>query len=221
MSSLKKITILRILLVLSSLIIFNTSSFSLWVSNGSGNAYNNGSGDGLTVSTSPIAQYIAEGGGYFLDSYSCTLQFMTKVELAGQRGMNYPELSQLLDAAIINMEQARYAYKLLKETADNTPYNPAVIEALKNFNYDLYRETNGLNKEIFTGVKGYLSSGNVTGIYGKLLEDMGTMINLLQTVKKSIDKNLFPPVGTVRQLNYTYSTSLLFGQYVAGIFETL
>jgi len=119
------------------------------------------------------------------------------------------------------MEQARYTYKLLKETADNTPYNPAVIEALKDFNYDLYRETNGLNKEIFTGVKSYLSSGRVTGIYGKLLADMGIMVDLLQTVKKSIDKNLFPPVGAVRQLNHTYSTSLLFGQYVASIFEAL
>jgi len=221
MSYKKTVTILRIFLVMTALMVFNINSFSYWYANGSENAYNNGSGDGLTVSTSPIAQYIAEGGGYLLDSYSCTLQFMTKVELAGQRGLNYAELSQLLDAAIINMEQARYSYKLLKETAEDTPYNPAVIEALKDFNYDLYRETNGLNKEIFTGVKSYLSSGNVTGIYGKLLADMGTMVNLLQTVKKSIDKNLFPPVGTVRQLNHAYSTSLLFGQYVAGIFEAL
>ena len=221
MSSLKKVTILRIFLVMILLAIFSTYSFSWWYANGTEGAYNNGSGDGLGAPTSPIAQYIAEGAGYFLDSYSCTLQFMTKVELSSQRGLNYPELSQLLDAAIINMEQARYTYKLLKETADNTPYNPAVIESLKNFNYDLYCKTNGLNKEIFTGVKGYLSKGNVTGIYWKLLEDMGIMVNLLQELKKNIDNNLFPPVGTVRQLNHTYSTSLLFGQYVAGVFEEL
>jgi hypothetical protein len=221
MSSLKKVTILRILLVMTVLTMFSTYSFSLWYANGTEGAYNNGSGDGLGAPTSPIAQYIAEGAGYFLDSYSCTLQFMTKVELASQRGMNYPELSQLLDAAIINMEQARYTYRLLKETADNTPYNPAVIEALKNLNYDLYCKANGLNKEIFTGVKSYLRSGNVTGIYGKLLADMGIMVNLLQSVKKNIDNNLFPPVETVRQLNYIYSTSLLFGQYAAAVFEAL
>jgi hypothetical protein len=221
MSYLKKFKILRILLVITALTMFSTYSFSIWYANGSENVYNNGSGYGLGAPTSPIAQYIAEGAGYFLDSYSCTLQFMTKVELASQRGMNYPELSQLLDAAIINMEQARYTYKLLKETADNTPYNPVVIEALKNFNYDLYCKTNGLNKEIFTGVKSYLNSGRVTGIYGKLLSDMGIMVNLLQSVKKNIDNNLFPPVGIVRQLNHIYSTSLLFGQYVAGVFEAL
>ena len=221
MNYLKKFTILRILFVMTALMIFNTYSFSWWLSNGSENSYNNGSGDGLGAPTSPIAQYIAEGAGYFLDSYSCTLQFMTKVELSSQRGLNYPELSQLLDAAIINMEQARYTYKLLKETADNTPYNPAVIEALKNFNYDLYCKTNGLNKEIFTGVKSYLSSGRVTGIYGKLLADMNTMIYLLKLIKKTIDNNLFPPVKVVRKLNYIYSNSLLFGQYVAGVFEAL
>jgi hypothetical protein len=220
MSYLKKFTILRILLVITVLTMFSTYSFSLWWCNNSDGAYN-GIGDGLGAPTSPIAQYIAEGAGYFLDSYSCTLQFMTKVELASQRGMNYPELSQLLDAAIINMEQARYTYRLLKETADNTPYNPAVIQALKNFNYNRYCEINCLNKEIFTGVKSYLSSGRVTEIYGKLLSDMGIMVNLLQSVKKNIDNNLFPPVKAVRKLNQTYSTSLLFGQYVAGVFEAL
>jgi hypothetical protein len=220
MSYLKKSTILRILLVITYLTIFNINLFSWWWCNNSDGAYN-GSGDGLGAPTSPIAQYIAEGAGYFLDSYSCTLQFMTKVELASQRGMNYPELSQLLDAALVNMQQARDTYKLLKETADNTPYNPLVIEALKNFNYELYCKTNGLNKEIFTGVKGYLSSGNVTGIYGKLLADMGIMVNLLQAIKKNIDNNMFPPVGAVRQLNHIYSTSLLFGQYVAAVFEAL
>jgi hypothetical protein len=96
-----------------------------------------------------------------------------------------------------------------------------VIEALKNFNYDRYCESNGLNNEIFNEVKGYLIKGQVSEIYGKLLEDMETMIVLLQSVKKNIDNNLFPPVRTVRQLNHNYSTSLLFGQYVADIFEAL
>jgi hypothetical protein len=50
---------------------------------------------------------------------------------------------------------------------------------------------------------------------------MGNMIDLLQKVKKNIDKYLFPPVGTVKQLNQTYSFSLLFGQYVADVFESL
>ena len=199
-----------------------TNSFSLWVSNGSGTAYDGG-GEGLNTSTSTaqIGQYIVEGAGYFLDSYSYMLQFMRKVELADSRELNYPELSQLLDAALVNMQQARDTYKLLKETAGITPYNPEVIEALKGFNYDLYCETNGLNKEIFTGVKSYLINGRVTEIYGKLLADMDTMIYLLKLIKKYIDINLFPPVKAVRKLNQTYSTSLLFGQYVADIFEAL
>jgi len=223
MRDLKNFKILRILVVIAVLMMFNTSIFSWWWANGSGNAYNGSGdgGDGLGAPLGQIDQYIVEGAGYFLDSYSYMLQFMRKVELASNLGLNYNELSQLLDAALVNMQQARDTYKLLKETADNTPYNPAVIEALKNFNYDLYCETNGLNKEIFTGVKGYLSKGQVREIYGKLLADMGIMVNLLQAVKKNIDNNLFPPVGTVRQLNHTYSISLLFGQYVASVFEAL
>jgi hypothetical protein len=215
-----KVTILKILLVMTALMIVNTNSFAIWWCNNTDGAFN-GSGEDISASTDLIEQYIAEGAGYFLDSYSCTLQFMRKVELAINRELNYPELNQLLDSALTNMEQARATYKLLKETADQTSYNPAVIDALKNFNYDMYCYSNGLNREIFNGVKSYLIRGQVREIYGKLLSDMGTIIDLLQTVKKNIDNNLFPPVGTVRQLNQTFSTSLLFGQYVAGVFEAL
>lgn len=222
MRYLKKFTILRILMVIIALSIFNTNSFSLWVSNGSETAYNGGDEySDTSKSTSQISQYIVEGAGYFLDSYSYTLRFMRKVELAGSRELNYPELGQMLDAALVNMQQARDTYILLKETADITPYNPVVIEALKNFNYDLYCEINGLNKEIFTAVKSYLINGQVTGTYVKLLSDMGPMVDLLQEVKKNINNNLFPPVKAVRKLNQIYSTSLLFGQYVAGVFEAL
>ena len=146
---------------------------------------------------------------------------MRKVELSAHRELNYPELSQLLDEALVNMVQARDTYKRLKETAEVTPYNPVIIEALKNFDYDRHCEINGLNKEIFTGVKSYLIDGRVTGIYGKLHADMNTMIYLLKLVKKNVDTNLFPPVKAVRILNQTYSNSLLFGQYVADVFESL
>jgi len=110
----------------------------------------------------------AADAGYFLDSYSYTLQFMRKVELSGNRELNYPELSQLLNAALFNMQQAR-----------------------------------------------------VTEIYGKLLADMEAILYLLKLVKKYVDANLFTPVKVVRKLNQTYSTALLFGQYVTGGFDSL
>ena len=223
MRYLKKFTIIKILLVIMALTIFSANLFPWWLSNGSGTAYNNSS-DGLNSPSSlnaDIDQYIIEGAGYFLDSYSYTLQFMRKVELSGNRELNYTELSQLLDTALVNMQQARDTYKILKETAEITPYNPVVIEALKKFDYDRYGVINWLNKEIFAQVKSYLIDGRVTGIYSKLHADMSTMIYLLKLVKKYVDINLFPPVKVVRKLNQTYSMALLFGQYVAGVFDSL
>jgi hypothetical protein len=221
MSYLKNFRILRILLLITSLMMFTTNSFSWWWCNNSDSAYGGDGGECLNTSTSLIDQYIVEGAGYFLDSYSYTLQFMRKVELAGSRELNYPDLNQLLDSALLSMQNARDTYKLLKETADITPYNPVVIEALNNFDYDRYCEENGLNDEIFNRVKSYLVKGQVTGIYGKLLADMETMIVLMRSIKINIDNNLFPPVKAVRKLNQTYSTSLLFGQYVAAVFADL
>jgi hypothetical protein len=223
MRYLKNFTILKIILVITAVVTFSTNSFSWWYCNNSGSAYNS-SGDGLSSPSSfvdDIDQYIVVGAGYFLDSYSYMLQFMRKVELAANMDLNYPELSQLLDAALVNMQQARNAYKRLKETAEITPYNQVVIEALKNFDYDRYCEINGLNKEIFTEVKSYLIDGRVTEIYGKLLADLDAMVFLLKLIKKNIEINLFPPAKAVRKLNQTYSTSLLFGQYVAAVFDSL
>jgi hypothetical protein len=223
MRYLKNFTILKILLAITFLSMLSTNSFTYWYANGSGTTYNSSS-EGLSSPSSlvdDIDQYIVEGAGYFLDSYSYTLQFMRKVELSANRELNYTELSQLLDTALGNMKQARDTYKRLQETAEVTPYNPVVIEELKNFDYDRYCENNGLNKEIFTGVKSYLIDGRVTEIYGKLLADMDAMLYLLKLIKKNIDSNLFPPVKSVRKLNQTYSTALLFGQYVADVFTDL
>lgn len=146
---------------------------------------------------------------------------MNHVELSTLKGMDYSRLQFLLDNALKRMIQANATYIHLKQTAAYTPYNPYIIEALKNFDYEEFCLAHRLNREIFIEVQSYLGSNSVTEMYGKLISDMEVIIKLITLVKENIDNGVFPSTRQVRQLNQAFSVSLLFGQYVAEVFESL
>ena len=141
------------------LIFLNFNLFSWWTINGSGIAYNGGTGSSScdTISSTNndgvIDIYIALAGGYFLESYAKTLTFMNKTELASFYGMNYNELQVLLNDALLNMELANQTYGYLHQIAANTPYNPVVIQALKDSNYHDFCSENHCSREIFSQVQ--------------------------------------------------------------------
>jgi hypothetical protein len=207
------------------LVIFMKAYLFSWVfANGSGNAYepppDPGSESRLTGTVTMEAD-IARGAGYFLEAYAHTLLFMNQLELSNFQGLDYRQLRFLLDTALKRMKQANAAYIHLHRTAEYTPYNPVVIDGLKNFNYEALCISLGLNREIFAGVQAYLGSGSVTEMYGKLISDMEAIIKLITKVKENIDNGVFPNTSRVRQLSQAFSKSLLFGQYVADVFENL
>ena len=116
------------------------------------------------------------------------------------------------------MEQARNTYLQLKNLAAVTPYNQEVIYKLLTFNYDSFQEENGLFPVIFEKVKGFLATGNVTGIYNEFYTYTGHILDLLYTLKKVVDAEIFPDIANVWKVNQKYSEVKLFGQYVAQIF---
>ena len=213
---------MKIILSIITMIFMNVHSYSLWYANGSGNAYNPPPSPGLeSTGTGSIEADIARGAGYFLEAYADTLLFMNRVELSNIKGMDYSRLQFLLDDALLKMTRANATYVHLKQTAAYTPYNPYTIEALKNFNYEEYCLAHSLNREIFVEVQSYLGSGSVTEMYGKIISDMEAIGKLITLVKENIDNGVFPATTHVRQLNQAFSVSLLFGQYVAEVFEAL
>ena len=202
------------------LVLMNTNVFPCWISNTTGDGFVDG-GDAESRTASAIEDYIVDGAGYFLDSYDKVLVFMKKTELMDKQSVSNEELASLLDTALAQMQLANDTYVNLKMTADNTPYNTVVIDALKNFNYDAFKEKNGLNGDVFKVAAKYLSKGDIRGVYGKTLEDTGKIIDLLNQVKNKIDAGVVPPLNEVWKLNQAYSQSLLFGQYVTQVFYNL
>jgi len=82
---------------------------------------------------------------YFLSSQSDILLFLNRLELAGLSTPDYPELQNIIDRAVKNMEKAVETYKTLASTAAVTPYNQQVLSQLMRFDYTDYEKINGLN----------------------------------------------------------------------------
>lgn len=177
--------------------------------------------EGARAAGPSMGVLIMDGAGYFLRSHSHMLMLLNKVELSELYGPDYPVMQTPVKDALENMQKAGETYKSLIAAAKETPYNPEVITKLMMFDYENFRETNGLNKDIFYRVKKYLVKGDVTGLYVLLKADMDDIIHGLQAVKAILDAGTLPGISLLWRLNQTYSESLLTGQYIAEVFKSL
>jgi hypothetical protein len=192
------------------------------IANETNGAYSPPPPDGVaSINSITLRQLIADGGSHFLKSAGHINQFFSLVESSELTGPDYYRLNKTLTAAIYYMEQARITYFQLKNLASETPYNQEVIYKLLSFNYDSFQEGNGLFPYVFSKVKKLLSVGDVTGVYKELYFYTIQILDLLYTIKKDIDVELFPDISNVWKVNQKYSEVKLFGQYVAMIFYNI
>jgi hypothetical protein len=205
-------------------LVFTVNIHALMIANESDGAYSPPppSPNGMaSISSITLRQLIAYGGGHFFKSAGQINQFFCLVESSEITGPDYKTLQKNLNAAIYYMAQARDTYLQLKNLASVTPYNQEVIYKLLTFNYDSFQEENGLFPVIFEKVKGFLAAGNVTGIYCEFYSYTGHILDLLYTLKKDVDSEIFPDISNIWKVNQKYSEVKLFGQYVAMVFYNL
>ena len=212
----KKLSVLIILILVVSVSVFG----AVWA-NASERGYEENGDSNQKSGNNQIKTLVIIGAGYFLKSHSNFQLFLNKIELSELSGANYKELQEILNAAIFSMENVRNTYFDLRNLAAATPYNQGMIDQLKNFNYKTFLEEQNLNREIFAPVKSLLSEGNVTGVYEVLFSDAGKILADLYTVKQSIDKDIFPELSNLWELNQKYSSAQLFGQYTTMVFYAL
>jgi len=171
-----------------------------------------------TLDTTSINQYIIEGGGYYLKSDSDFLLFLNKVEMAGLNGLNYDEALRIVNSAVDNLEKARATYFKLTNLADVTPYDLAVQSQLVNFDYKGFQEGKGFNPIVFKAVEGFLSKGDIRGVYHKLYNDVSEISGRLYKVKAGLEKNELAAISDLWDIHQHYADSIFFGQYVAAVF---
>ena len=215
-------------LTISLLLLVTTSGMALVMGNDSDTSFFIEEME-LKVLTTPdtsipplsLREYLINGAGYYLDSYSDALAFLKKVEMAELTGIEFSEMQALLNSALGNMEEANSNYTNLSIKAEYSTYNDAVVDELKKFPYEKFRKKHGLYKSTFNELVTFLRSGDVRGAYAKMQQNAEKLLTTIKDIKNTVDSSQFPDVPSLWRLNQSYSESMLFGQYMAGIFSKI
>ncbi len=219
-----KKTILTILTLVFVTTFCQFNLFPFFMGNHSCRAYDDcepGGESSDRASGPSIGQLVIQSGGYYLNSNNEMIKFLNRIEMSGLNGTNYEELQEIIGLAISNLESARDIYKNIIAVAKETPYDQLVILRLKLFDYQGYLEAHGLNGEVFSKVRNYLISGNVTGTYVQIKTDMEVILEQLYQIQASVDANEFPDISLLWRVNQNYNLLSLFGLYLSEVFMTL
>lgn len=195
------------------------SIFSLFTGNGYARLVHNGSQGGfIGDEAEEIRITIIQAAGHFLNGYSGFMSLMNKIEMSDLIGLDFNEARVLIDTTIFHMENAREKYASLKQLAENAPYDPVIINKLIIFDYREFRQEFLLEDEHIVQAVFYLREGDIRGIYGKTLKDIGVLLDGLCRVQSSLYSFSIPEMSVLWNLNQKCAAFLLFGQHVARIF---
>jgi hypothetical protein len=217
MTSRSKEKVVRYMIILIALIT-TIKLYPYVIANRGEEVFINNNPVSMLGSANDMESYIKEGAGFYLKSNSDFLQVLNRVEVAVPGGLDYIELRALTKSAISNMESAVAAYRNLKAASDAASYNPGMIDRLKGFNYYEFRVSMELNASLSRTVEKYLSTGDVKGVFSKILVDSETLSKMLQTLYVSVDAGNFPDINLLWRINKVFSETLQFGQYSAQVF---
>jgi hypothetical protein len=217
----KAIKLLVILLLITPVCVYGVI-----LGNNTEGAYEEGGGE--TSSTSAVMSHapqirtlIIEAAGHYLNSYSEINLFLNRVETGDLEGIDFQELTALLDGAIFYMEKSRASYCDLKTVASNTPYRQEVVERLKSFDYNGFLDEHNLNPVVYREVWKFLSRGDVNGYYNQLHIKTSAIVDVLNILRNDIARNRIPSAQSLWDVTQVYADTLQFGQYATQIFGAI
>lgn len=180
-------------------------------------------GDGTSTgvyvpeSSGMLKMYIVDGAGFILSTYSGIGSLLREVEMSEMCGPDYFKMRETLYSMIEDMERARDTYYIINLIIQSTPYKQSVIERLKAFDYDGFRETSGLSPIVFGRVKNFLERGDTRGIFTSIYKDTGILLEQLYAMKETFEVDKLPHITQVWKLNQTFTETVLFGQYFSQV----
>lgn len=206
--------ILRLLVGILVLFLFNNYAFAKLVHNGAEESF-------AGPESTTIRGYIIEAAGHFLESHADFLLFLSRIELADLNGADYPGLQLLVNNTIAHMTDAKTKYTLLTQIADATPYDQAFIDRLLNFDHPFLQQGKNLDRVEFNQVETYLVTGDIRGAFHKTLTDTQQLLDMLTPIKSAVDAETLPETEDLWRLNQSFSETQLTGQYAAEVFSAV
>ncbi len=115
------------------------------------------------------------------------------------------------------MKMANATYRILYQESLNHQYNEVVIDKLKNFDYSSLQEEFKFIPSVFEKVKYYLHNGDVRGMY----KEIAAITSDLYADMESLQVQEFPKKSAVWRVNHKLIEAVMFGQYVAEVFNQI
>ncbi|MCP5054795.1 MAG: hypothetical protein GY940_46955 [bacterium] len=180
-----------------------------------------GAGLDSAAAAVPLRELIINGAAYLLKAGSDINRLSEKIELSDIQEADFYGMYNLTGSAIHHLEAMAEVYRQIVDRANNTPYDDAVTDKLREFHYTAFRNEKRLVKDVFDRVEDYLSVGDVRGVYAKISSDVTGMLNRLYTLRWSLYWGHDPKNETIWDLNMEMAEIHLFGQFVARVFREI
>ncbi|MCP4151057.1 MAG: hypothetical protein GY757_25155 [bacterium] len=168
-----------------------------------------------------IRELVIISAGYYFKAQKNINYLSEIVELSDIQSTDFNSLQAVINESMNNVYYSWYYYQQLIVEANRTAYNEKVIKRLSEFDYDGFRSSKALVKDVFGDVKAYLINGDVRGVYCKLAADIAEIYFIIADIQKSAYRGEVPANEAMWTLNQKCATTLLFGQYVARVFEEI
>ncbi len=195
------------LLVLSFILILAASLHGLMFFNDLVCAFNEG------AEKMQIENYVVEGSVHFFISKSHADLLLKEYEQSAITDLDKTQALVHVENAIAELQTSRSKYQSAVDTGSRIGYIQLKLHWFKSFNYGAFASEHKLNGIIADDVSGYLSRGDIVGIYRqnlKRLDEISDTLFQIRTILKNGEK---PAVPVLWNLVHQYSETLLFGNY--------
>lgn len=167
-------------------------------------------------SSSSIKELMIEGASFFMQSYASATLLMYEYEIGEKGYFNFTSSINHVSEAIEKLEAARKKYSEALNQALYREYIAEKVSKLKSFDYTKHASDEGLNSDMATKVAGYLSKGDVRGIYTKNLNYIDSIIATLKSIKNNLTEGVKPQIELYWTLTRSYSDTMMFGNYATA-----
>ncbi len=165
------------------------------------------------IYSASIEGYVIDGASLYFQASSDLMSFYHESEIGGKGIYNSEQALAYVNSAIdhLNHSKARYLEAALLGTTAG--YDEERCRCLKEFGYDNFALQRGLMVTVMGKVKGYLSKGNVIGLYNKIASDIDDLTVRLNNIKAQLESGTAPQMPELWELLQKFTETTLFGNY--------
>lgn len=166
-----------------------------------------------------VEGYIIDGASSFLRSYSDLFLLLNESETGLKNGINLARVLEVTESALDKLDASVKSYESALAVIKSSTFNENWLDALKTFDYEKLTAARHLHPDVMNLVAGYLTNGDIVGLYQQLTDNLNRLAAQLRTMGTGTKKGLIPEMEALRTLYQQYSDSMLFGYYISLVFS--